>query len=67
MIKIKVNGEECEIAHGISIAELLEFKNYEIKYIAVEHNGSVIMPAAYEQTILCEGDKIEIVRFVGGG
>lgn len=67
MIKIKVNGEECEIAHGISIAELLKSKNHEIKYIAVEYNGSVIMPAAYEQTILREGDKIEIVRFVGGG
>ena len=67
MIKIRVNGEECEMAHGISIGELLKSKNYEIEYIAVEHNGSVILPAIYEQTILREGDKIEIVRFVGGG
>lgn len=67
MIKLKVNGEECEIAAGSNIAELLKSKNYEIKYIAVEHNGSVVLPEAYEQTSLCAGDKIEIVRFVGGG
>ena len=39
LIKIRVNGEECEMAHGINIGELLKSKNYEIKYVAVEHNS----------------------------
>ena len=63
---VKVNGEEREIA-GKSISEYLLTTNYDIKRIATELNGNIVPKAAYEETVLADGDSIEIVSFVGGG
>ena len=63
---IKVNGEEKNIA-GKTIAEYLSTTNYDIKRIATEHNGDIVPKAQYAETVLKNGDSIEIVSFVGGG
>ena len=63
---VKVNGEEKNIA-GKTIAEYLSTTNYDIKRIAIELNGDIVPKAQYAQTVLKDGDSIEIVSFVGGG
>ena len=63
---VKVNGESKDIA-GKTIAEYLSITNYDMKRIAVEHNGDIVPKAQYGQTALQDGDSIEIVSFVGGG
>ena len=63
---VKVNGEERDIA-GKTIAEYLSTTNYGMKRIAVERNGDIVPKAAYTETVLADGDSIEIVSFVGGG
>ena len=63
---IKVNGEPMDIA-GKSIAEYLATTNYDMKRIAVERNGDIVPKAQYGETVLQDGDSIEIVSFVGGG
>ena len=63
---VKVNGEPMDIA-GKTLAEYLATTNYDIKRIAAELNGDIVSKCAYEQTVLCDGDSIEIVSFVGGG
>ena len=63
---IKVNGEEKNIA-GKTIAEYLSTTNYDIKRIATELNGDIVPKAQYAETVLKNGDSIEIVSFVGGG
>ena len=63
---IKVNGEPMDIA-GKTLSEYLSTTNYDIKRIAAELNGDIVPKSAYEQTVLCDGDSIEIVSFVGGG
>ena len=63
---IKVNGEPMDIA-GKSIAEYLATTNYDIKRIATELNGDIVPKAAYADTVISDGDSIEIVSFVGGG
>ena len=63
---VKVNGEEKDIA-GKTLAEYLATTNYDIKRIATEHNGDIVPKAAYADTVLSDGDSIEIVSFVGGG
>ena len=63
---VKVNGEEKKIA-GKTIAEYLSTTNYDIKRIATELNGDIVPKAQYAQTVLKDGDSIEIVNFVGGG
>ena len=63
---VKVNGEEKNIA-GKTIAEYLSTTNYDIKRIATELNGDIVPKAQYVETVLKNGDSVEIVSFVGGG
>ena len=63
---VKVNGEPLDIA-GKTIAEYLATTKYDMKRIAVERNGDIVPKAAYTETILADGDSMEIVSFVGGG
>ena len=63
---VKINGEELNIA-GKTIAEYLAATNYDPKRIAVERNGDIVPKAKYGETILQDGDNVEVVNFVGGG
>ena len=63
---IKVNGEEVNVS-DITVSEYLGRTNYDIKRIAVEKNGEIIPKSQYDNTVLKDGDTIEIVSFVGGG
>jgi len=63
---VKINGEELNMA-GKTIAEYLATTNFDPKRIAVERNGDIVPKAKYGETILQDGDNIEIVSFVGGG
>ena len=63
---VKVNGEPKDIA-GKTIAEYLATTNYDMKRIATELNGDIVPKAQYGETVLQDGDSIEIVSFVGGG
>ena len=63
---VKVNGEDMNIASK-TIAEYLATTNYDTKRIATELNGDIVPKATYAETVLKDGDSIEIVSFVGGG
>ena len=63
---VKVNSEELNIA-GKTIAEYLATTSYDPKRIAVECNGDIVPKAQYGETVLQDGDNVEVVSFVGGG
>ena len=63
---VKINGEELNIA-GKTVAEYLATTNYDPKRIAVECNGDIVPKAQYGETVLKDGDSVEVVSFVGGG
>ena len=63
---IKVNGEELEL-EGKTLAEYLLSTDFDEKRIAVERNGEIVPKAKYSETILSDGDIVEVVSFVGGG
>ena len=63
---VKVNGTELDIA-GKTLAEYLATTNYDMKRIATELNGDIVPKATYAETVLKDGDSVEIVSFVGGG
>ena len=68
---IKVNGVDIDTDGksfaGKSIAEYLSTTNYDSKRIAVEKNGEIVPKAKYAETLLADGDTLEVVSFVGGG
>ena len=63
---VKINGCELDIA-GKTLADYLSSTSYDPKRIAVERNGDIVPKAQYAETVLCDGDSIEVVSFVGGG
>ncbi len=63
---VKINGESLDIA-GKTISEYLATTNYDPKRIAVERHGEIVPKAQYAETVLIDGDSVEIVSFVGGG
>ena len=63
---VKINGELVDVA-GKTVAEYLSAASYDLKRVAVERNGEIVPKAEYAATILCNGDSVEVVSFVGGG
>ena len=63
---VKVNGTELDIA-GKTVAEYLAATKYDPKRIAVERNGDIVFKSRYAETVLKDGDNLEVVSFVGGG
>ena len=63
---VKVNGVELNIA-GKTVSEYLASTNYDPKRIAVERNGDIVFKSRYGETVLEDGDSLEVVSFVGGG
>jgi thiamine biosynthesis protein ThiS len=66
-MKIAVNGEDKEIANGLSLGGLLEQLQIRPARVVVELNRNIVSRDAYGATMLADGDKLEIVHFVGGG
>ena len=63
---IKVNGESMDM-DGKTVAELLEAMDAGSQRVAVELNMDIVPRASYGETVLKDGDTVEVVRFVGGG
>ena len=63
---VKVNGTELDIV-GKTVAEYLSTTNYDPKRIALERNGDIVFKSQYAETVLKDGDSLEVVSFVGGG
>ena len=63
---IKINGVTVN-ADGKTLAQYLETTDYDPKRIAVERNGDIVLKPQYRETVLRDGDVIEVVSFVGGG
>jgi len=66
-MQIFVNGESSEIQSGSTVAALLEQLQIGRERVAVEVSLEIVPKAKYDTHALQEGDRIEIVHFVGGG
>ena len=65
--KIQLNGAPYEISDGTNLNELLNKLKIQKKKVAIEVNGEIIEKNKYPNLILNKGDKVEIVKFIGGG
>ena len=63
---VKINGEQFDFA-GRNILDVVTELGYERSRIAVERNEEIVPKATYEETLLEDGDVVEVVSFVGGG
>lgn len=67
-MQVQINGEPCEFADTpLRLKELIEQLSLASQRIAVEVNREIVRRADWEQTEVRDGDRVEIVHFVGGG
>jgi sulfur carrier protein len=66
-MQIIINGKAHEIATNYSVNGLLEQLLVDVKQVAIELNGEILPRSSFANTQLHDGDKIELVEFVGGG
>jgi thiamine biosynthesis protein ThiS len=64
---ITLNGEPYELDEPLSVADLLTRLSIDPRRVAVEHNFTILRRPLFAETLVNEGDRIEIVNFVGGG
>lgn len=65
-----INGQPRSfpaLGSGATLTELLTALGLKQDRVAVEHNGSIVSRATWAATAVAEGDRFEIVHFVGGG
>lgn len=66
-MRLEVNGESKELPPGATVRGLLASIGLEGTLVAVERNGEIIPRAEHATTTLNDGDRVEVVHFVGGG
>lgn len=66
-MRLVVNGEDQEAAEGTTVRDLLVRLGLGGGLVAVERNGEVVPRAEHAETALADGDRVEVVHFVGGG
>jgi sulfur carrier protein len=66
-VQITVNGKPMVVEHGITVDGLLTLLNVKREYTAVAVNRDVVSKSGYATLKLSDGDKVEIVRPMGGG
>ena len=66
-MQITLNGEPFELEQPVTLADLLRKLDIDARRVAVEHNLAILKRQLFDTTLIHEGDRVEIVNFVGGG
>jgi len=66
-MEILLNGDPREVAHPLTVLELLRAEGLGERRVAVEVNGEIVPRGAQGERLLAEGDNVEIVHALGGG
>lgn len=67
MLRVRINGRDHELESPVTVAQVIERLGWDARKIAVERNLEIVPRSAHGTTILADGDRLELVNFVGGG
>ncbi len=66
-MEITLNGEKYNLETGSNIVDLIEKLGLNRDKLAIERNLEIVPKSKFAMTIIEEGDKLELVHFIGGG
>ncbi len=66
-MKVELNGKKTELDGMRTVGDLLRSRDLKFQMVAVELNGEILPREKYDEQELSEGDRLEVVHFVGGG
>jgi thiamine biosynthesis protein ThiS len=64
---ITLNGDRFELEEPMTVTALLSKLDLDPRRVAVEHNLTILKRQRFTEVVVGDGDRIEIVNFVGGG
>lgn len=67
VVLITLNGEPFQLDEPLSVHALLSKLDIDPRRVAVEHNLAILKRHRFEDAVVNDGDRVEIVNFVGGG
>lgn len=66
-MRIQLNGQDHDLPGAMTLDRLVERLGLDARKVAIERNLEIVPRSTYAGTVLAEGDRLEIVNFVGGG
>jgi sulfur carrier protein len=66
-VLITLNGEPYSLDQPLSVTDLLDRLEIDPRRVAIEYNLTILKRQAFPDTVVRDGDQVEIVNFVGGG
>ncbi len=66
-MRLTINGEERSFEEALDLAGLVGVLGLDVRKVAVERNLEIVPRSTYARVLLADGDRLEIVQFVGGG
>ena len=66
-MQVFVNGDPFELEDGASVSDLVAKLTDDPRGVAIERNREIVPKSKHAETMLSEGDRLEVVQFVGGG
>ena len=66
-MKLHINGEQRDFPERLTVGALIEHLGMKVDRVAVELNLEIVPRTQWQAATLKDGDKLEIVHFVGGG
>ncbi len=66
-MRLMINGEERSFEGIADVAGLVRALGLDSRKVAVEHNLEIVPRSTYAGVLIADGDRVEIVQFVGGG
>ena len=67
MIEITLNGEKRRLDNGLTVGAFLASLDFDVQKVALERNLEIVPRSSFEQTVIENGDQLEVVHFIGGG
>ena len=66
-MRLTINGETRDVPPVRTLSELIAALSLDTRKVAIEQNLEIVPRSLHAQTTVAEGDRIEIVHFIGGG
>ena len=67
LMRTTINGKGRDISASLTVSQLLGTLGLDSRKIAIERNLEIVPCSAYGETVVDDGDRLEIVHFIGGG
>jgi thiamine biosynthesis protein ThiS len=66
-MRVTANGRPHDVDPGTTVGQFIRARGLDPRYVVVERNGEPLERDRYDQVVLAEGDRLELVRAVAGG